>query len=182
MKRAKGVINTDPSNLLKAYLLYVESLCEYSSRKNGVLVSIILHEVITDIGLVFDMEWLFKAHIELLNKRGIKPGFDTHNFPLLVEKFVKWGIDLRKITITTQFNSIGFGMCPSKEKYEEVLKKFPDSEVIAYGILASGYLKLPEAVEYIKKLPDLKGLAIGVSNENHSRESFKFIKERLSSR
>ena len=95
---------------------------------------------------------------------------------------MKWGIDLRKITITTQFNSIGFRNVPIKRKVRRGIEKIPDSEVIAYGILASGYLKLPEAVEYIKKLPDLKGLAIGVSNENHSRESFKFIKERLSSR
>jgi hypothetical protein len=72
-------------------------------------------------------------------------------------------------------------MCPSREESETALNSIPQTEVIAYGVLASGYLKIPEAAGYIAKLPNLKGLAIGVSKENQALESFKLMSESLRS-
>ena len=51
--------------------------------------------------------------------------------------------------------------------------------VIAISVLAAGYLKLPEAVDYIAGLPNVKGVAVGVSKEEHARETFKLIKDRF---
>jgi hypothetical protein len=174
---AKGVIANDPASLLKAYLLFEESRIRSAAGKNASLKSIFLHEVVTDVAVSLKMEWLFRAHIEAMESRGIKPGFHTHALPYLVNRLNEWKIDTGKLAITTQFNSLGFGMCPSREECEKALKTIKDTEMIAYGVLASGYLKIPEATEYIKKLPDVSGIAIGVSKENQAIESFKLMRE-----
>jgi hypothetical protein len=55
----------------------------------------------------------------------------------------------------------------------------PESNVIAISILAAGYLKPPEAIDYIATLPNIKGVAVGVSKEKHAHETFKLLKEKL---
>jgi hypothetical protein len=175
----RGVIANDPASLLKAYLLFEESRIRSAAGKNAFLKSIFLHEVVTDVAVSLKMEWLFRAHIEAMESRGIKPGFHTHALPYLINRLNEWKIDPGKLAITTQFNSLGFGMCPSREECEEALKSIPETEVIAYGILASGYLKIPEAARYVTSLPRIKGVAIGVSKENQALESFKVMRESL---
>ena len=49
----------------------------------------------------------------------------------------------------------------------------------AHKIVARAEKKLAEAIEYVSNLPDLKGVAIGVSKKNHASETFKLIKENL---
>jgi hypothetical protein len=177
---AKGAILNDPSSLMKAYLLYEEARIRSAAGKNGELVCIYLHEVLTDMALALDMKWVFQAHMDLMQKRGIKPGFHTHSLPHLVSKLNQWGIDPRKISITTQFNSLGFLMCPDKEKVEEALKLLPQgTDVIAYGVLASGYLKLDDATAYVNSHPELKGVVVGVSREQQAKETFQQMKGKL---
>jgi uncharacterized protein (DUF486 family) len=108
---------------------------------------------------------------------GIKPGFETRNFAYLVNKFKEWNIDFSEITIATPFNKIGFQMNPSRTECEKALAQVPESNVIAMSVLAAGYLKLPEAIEYIRGLTNLKGVVIGVSKEHHANETFKFLEE-----
>lgn len=172
----KGVLCTAPSSLLKAYLLYEESRIRSAAGKSGILASIFLHEVLTDMALGLEMDWLFRSHIELMRKRGIKPGIHTHNLPYCIKKFKAWGINCSGLAFTTQFNSLGFGMSPSRKECEAVLSELPDSEIIAYGILASGYIKVPDAVKYVKDLPKITGVVVGVSKEHHAHESFKVMK------
>jgi hypothetical protein len=180
LQGAKGAIFNDPGSLMKAYLLYEESRIRAAAGKNGELVSIYLHEVLTDMALAMDMEWIFRAHIDLMEKRGIKPGFHTHSLPHLLRKLNQWRIDPRKISITTQFNSLGFLMCPDKEKVEEALKLLPEgTDVIAYGVLASGYLKLDDAIAYVNSRPQLKGVVVGVSREQQAQETFQQMKGKL---
>lgn len=175
----KGVVGTDPASLLRAYLLYEESRIKAAAGKAGIVSAIFLHEVLTDMAVGLNMEWIFRTHIDLMRERGITPGIHTHQLTLLISRFKTWGIDCKGLAFTTQFNSLGFGMCPSREECEAVLKTLPESEIIAYGLLASGYLKIPEAAEYIKGLPELTGLVFGVSKDTHARDTFKLIKETL---
>jgi hypothetical protein len=67
-------------------------------------------------------------------------------------------------------------MCPSKEKCEHVLKSLVKPSLVAISVLAAGYLKPREALEYIGTLPNVKGLALGVSKEAHAKETFKMAK------
>jgi hypothetical protein len=169
----KGVLFTDLSSVLKTYLLYEISRIKSSSGKKAILESMLLQEVITDMALALDLEWIFKSFIDFSLKRGIKPGFETRNFQYLVDKFESWNIDLSKIIIATPFNTIGFLMNPSKRVCEEVLAKHPEANIIAMSILAAGYLKPGEAFTYLQSVPNINTAVIGVSKLQQAKETFK---------
>ena len=175
----KGVIRTDPMALLKTYLIYEISRIKSSAGKQANLESVLLHEIITDMALALNLDWLFKLYVGFMLKRGIKPGFDTRNFAYLVNKFMEWGINFKDLVIAAPFNRVGFQMNPSKKEYEKALANLDETNVIAISILAAGYLKPPEAIRYIESLPNIKGVAVGVSKEQHARETFKLLKDRL---
>lgn len=176
-----GVIRSDPAALLKAYLVYEVSRIRSAAKasENVNLTSVLLHEVVTDMALALDMEWLFKTHIKVIQGRGITPGFDTRNYPLLVEKLQGWGIDLRGVLVAAPFNSIGFQMAPSREACEATLARDDGPDVIAFSILASGHITLQEAAQYMESLPNLKGIAVGVSKEHHAQDTFRLLRDRL---
>ncbi|MDH5771200.1 MAG: hypothetical protein OEZ25_07940 [Candidatus Bathyarchaeota archaeon] len=175
----KGVIRTDPSTLMKTYLIYEISRIKSSAGKQANLDGVLLHEIITDMAVALDLDWLFKSYVDFMLKRGIKPGFNTRNFTYLVNKFREWSIDLREIIIATPFNKVGFQMNPSRTECEKALANIPEPNIIAISILAAGYLKPPEAIDYIATLPNIKGVAVGVSKEHHARETFKLLRDRL---
>ena len=175
----KGVVRMDPVALLKTYLIYEISRIKSSAGKQANLGSVLLHEIITDMALALNLDWLFKSYVDFMLQLGIKPGFETRNLAYLVNKFGDWGIDFSDIIIATPFNKVGFQMNPSRTECEKALANLPEPNIIAISILAAGYLKPPEAISYIASLPNLKGIVVGVSKERHAHETFKLLKERL---
>jgi hypothetical protein len=175
----RGVMRADPAALLKAYLNYEISRIKSATGKQANLHSVMLHEVVTDMALAINLEWLFKVYVDFTSKQGIMPGFNTGNFPYFVNKFKEWDMDLSKIVIAAPFNRVGFQMNPSKEECEKTLESIPESTVIAISILAAGYLNLSEAAEYVATLPNIGGVAVGISKEKHAYETFRIIKEKL---
>jgi len=177
----KGVVRTDPISLMKAYMLYEISRIRSATHGKANLDSMMLHEIITEVALALNLDWFFRSYIDFMWKLKIQPGFETRNFAYLVRKFKGWNIDFRKIAIVTAFNRVGFQMNPSKIECEEALSTIPESRVTAMSILAAGYLKPLEAIDYIRTLTNLKGVVVGVSKEQHARETFGLLKERLGS-
>jgi hypothetical protein len=175
----KWIVAMNPNDLLKAYLLYEVSRIKSVTNNKFKLESILLHEVITEMILSLDLDWLAKSYIKYVSNLGSKPGFETRNFAYLVNKFQEWDIDFKEITIATAFNGVGFQMNPSKNDCEKALASIPESNVIAMSVLASGYLNLPEAAKYMNSLFNLKGVVVGVSKEKHASETFRFLRENL---
>ena len=175
-----GALRSDLASLVKTYLLYEVSRVKRSAGGRAKLESVILHQLLTDLCLSLGLDWVFKFYTGFLLKAGIVPGFNTGNFAFLVEKFREWNISLEDILVAAPFNKVGFQMVPSKEECEKVLESLPKPNVLAISILAAGYLKPEEAVGYIACLPNIKGVAVGVSKERHAAETFKLLKERLS--
>jgi len=175
----KGVTRADPVSLLKTYLTYEISRIKSSAGKQANLSSVLLHQMITDVALALDLDWLFKEYVDFTRKLGVTPGFNTGNFSYLVNKFTEWDVNLREIVIAAPFNKAGFQMIPSKKECEKALEGVPEPVLIAISILAAGYLKPSEAIQYIGTLPNIKGVAVGVSKERHARETFKLLKEKL---
>ncbi len=175
----KGVIRTDPIALMKTYLIYEISRIKSSAGKQANLESVLLHEIITDMALALNLDWLFKSYVDFMLKLGMKPGFETRNFSHLVKKFREWNINFNKITIAAPFNKVGFQMNSSKTECERALANLPESHVIAISILAAGYLRPSEAINYIRTLSELKGVVAGVSKEHHARETFKLLEKNL---
>lgn len=172
----KGVMRMDPVALLKTYLYYEISRIKSSAGQRAKLCSVLLHEVVTDMALALNLDWLFKSYVEFILNIGMKPGFNTRNFAYLVNKFREWDLDLREMIIAAPFNKKGFQMDPSKTECERALANIPEPNVIAISILAAGYLKPLEAIDYIATLPNIKGVAVGVSKERHATETFNLIK------
>lgn len=175
----KGVLTVDLEALMKTYLLYELSRIKSSIGKETKIESIMLHEVVTDMALAFKADWLVKSYIEFLNKLKIMPGFETRNFPYLVQKFKEWDVDFSKILVTASFNRVGFQMLPSQSECEKALAELLESNIIAMSILAAGYIKPPEAAEYISSLANLNGVVVGVSKEHHAKTTFMVLKNVL---
>ncbi|MGA2158529.1 MAG: hypothetical protein ABSG90_04860 [Dehalococcoidia bacterium] len=175
----KGLATVNPPDLMKAYLVYEIYKIKTAAGPKTKLVSLLLHETVTDMALALNLDWVFKTHIEFMRDLGIKPGFETRNFPYLVKQFEKWGIGFPGTVIEASFNPLAFQMCPSREECEKALVKASSAEIIAFSILAAGRVKLPEAIDYIASLPELKGVAVGVSKISHCGETFGLLKEKL---
>lgn len=169
----------DVTSLTKAYLAYEISRTKSSAGKQSNLCSVLLHQAVTDMALALDMDWLFEAYSDFMSNQGITPGFNTGNFVYLVNKFEQWGLDLGRIVIAAPFNKAGFQMNPSRTGCEKILSDSKKSMVIAISIFAAGYLNPSVAVDYIATLPNLKGVAVGVSKEKHARETFRLLKEKV---
>lgn len=172
-----GLIRVDPSAFLRAYLIYEISKIKSAAGKNANLRSVLLHEVMTDMALALDLDWFFKSYVRFFSKSSIRPGFETRNFPYLVQKLKEWNIDMSKITIAASFNKVGFQMNPSKDECENALHDCQGAQIISFSILAAGYLKLEIAAEYLNTLENLSGVAVGVSREIHARETFKLFEK-----
>jgi hypothetical protein len=171
-----GFLKMDPLAIMKTYVAYEISRIRSAAGRNAKISCILLHEVVTDLALALNMESLFKAYVEFMGKQRIACGFNTCNFAYLINKLREWGIDPSKIVVAAPFNRAGFQMCPSREECEQVLKSLDKPLLVAISVLAAGYLKPREALEYIGTLPNVKGLALGVSKEAHAKETFKMAK------
>ncbi len=168
-----GLARFNLSALVKAYVAYELSRIKSAAGSNMHLESFMLHEIVTDMALALNMEDLCKSYIRFLENKKVRAGFETRNFPYLVNKFSEWGIDFSKLTLTSSFNKVGFQMCPSQQECEEALERAKDAEVIAMSVLAAGYLKPAEAFGYLANLDGISGLVIGVSKEHQATETFK---------
>jgi hypothetical protein len=169
----------NPKGLLKTYLTHEISRIKSSIGGKAKLTSLLLHEVVTDMGLALNLDWLFKFYVSYLSERGIVPGFNTRNFPYLVKKFKEWDVDLKETVIATQFNKAGFQMNPSREECEKVLSGLPCPVVVAISVLVAGYFKPREAADHLASLENLKGIVAGVSTVNQARETFAIFRERF---
>jgi hypothetical protein len=171
----KGVLTSDPIDFMKAYLSYEIIRIKASAKNRGVLRSVLLHEVITDMAIALNLESLVKSYIKFMNEHDVEPGFETRNFSYLVNKFKEWSIDFEGLVLAAPFNKIGFYMNPSRDECEKALTNVSGSTVIMMSILAAGYLKPKEAIDYIRGLPNANAIVVGVSNERQARETFKFF-------
>jgi len=170
-----GLLRFNPSALLKTYVAYELSRIKSVLNDHIVLKSFMLHEIVTDMALALNMEQLCKSYIKFVKKYHVRPGFETRNFPYLVEKFSQWNIDLSELTLTSSFNKVGFQMCPSQGQCEEALEDAQEAEVIAMSILAAGYLKPVDAVGYLENFA-LSGVVVGVSKERQAMETFRVLR------
>jgi hypothetical protein len=110
---------------------------------------------------------------------GATPGFNTCNFAHLVDRFNEWNVDPCKTVIASPFNKAGFQMNPSRIACEQALEKVNGPVLVGISVLAAGYLRLEEAVDYIAALPNVRGVAVGVSKKEQAISSFRLLNERL---
>jgi len=172
-----SALRLDPAGMLKTYL--DAELKGYLSikPKNTTLQSVLLHEVLTDLCLGLretGMLNVFAQHVR--ENYRVRPGFVTYNFPRFIKVFEDEGFSLKDVAVMTPFNSLGFQMSPSRPSCEATLSSLRDGHVIAMSILAGGYLTLDQAIEYMRTLPNISGIAVGASTRQHAQETFKGLR------
>jgi hypothetical protein len=177
LEGAFGFIRNDPSHLFKAYVSYEAARVRAAARGRGEFVSVLTHELVTDMALGLGLEWLFRAHLDFSASAGLKPGFNTSNLPYLVERFAEWNLSLEGCVVAAPFNAEGFQMYPSREECERVLAQLKGVEVVGFSILAAGHLEYSAAIEHVTNLPNLTGVAVGVSKLDHARSTFRRLRE-----
>jgi hypothetical protein len=175
----RGIFTSDIATLMKAYLSYEISRVKSCVDKSMNIDSVLLHQLLTDMALALDMDYLFESYINFLEGKHMLPGFNTGNFAFLVHKFNDWGIDLGRVVVAAPFNKVGFQMIPSIKECEAALLAMPKPNVIAISVLAAGYVSPNEAFGYIAGLCNVKGIAVGVSKKKHVIETFGLLRERF---
>jgi hypothetical protein len=129
--------------------------------------TLMLHEIIVDTLIPYGLTEPIVEALYYIKRKNIIPGIETRNLPRIFNALKEYPNILEDTIFSTAFNKIGFQMAPSKESYEKIVLENPN-KVIAFSILASGYLKPAEALEYIGKYKDsLLGVAVGVSKHKH---------------
>jgi hypothetical protein len=171
-------LRVDPIGMLRTYL--DAEIKGYLSvkPKNATLRSVLLHEVLTDLCLGFHETNplnIFARHVR--DNYEVRPGFVTYNLARFVRLFEDEGLSLKDVVIMTPFNSLGYQMSPSRDSCEESLSNLSQGDVIAMSILAGGFLNLDQAVDYLRTLPGLSGVAVGVSSKEHVCNTFSKLKE-----
>jgi hypothetical protein len=174
-----GVLRSNPASLLKTYLAYEMNRIRAAAGKKGKVRSILLHEVIVDMALSLQLGWFLKEYSDFALRHDLVPGFNTCNFAFLTSRLKDWGINPSSVVVAAPFNKIGFQMNPSRAACEEALRTIHWPILLAISVLAAGYLKPVEATEYLASLPNLKGVAVGVSKESQAEEMFKLLKQKL---
>lgn len=139
--------------------------------------TVLLHEVITDLGISLQTRQLFDSYMHhIQDKYEAMPGFVTRNFVRFVRYFRNSGLPLKDTVIMAPFNNVGFQMNPTKEACESCLSELTEGNVIAMSPLAGGYLGLDDATEYLRTLPKLAGIVVGVSSTEHAKQTFAKLK------
>jgi hypothetical protein len=170
-KGALSALTLDPIRLMKTYLDM--ELANIVSLKGVNLTTVMLHEVITDLGISLEAKQLFHSFLRHIRDRyDVMPGFVTRNFVKFVEFFERYELSLDGVAVMTPVNRIGFQMNPSRESCEAVLSRMTHKNVVAMSIMAGGYLGLDEAIDYLGKLKNLSGIAVGVSSKEHAEHTF----------
>ena len=180
LERTRTVLQTgystlrlDVAGILKSYLDIELTPYINAKPKNSNLQSVLLHEVATDLCVgLHNMQFLETFAQQIKDKYHVTPGFVTYNLVSFVKLFQEQGVSLEDVLIMTPFNKIGYQMSQSLETCESCLSNLHQGEVIAMSILAGGYLNLNQALDYLRTLPNLSGIAVGVSSTTHAKDTF----------
>lgn len=173
IKGGLSLLTSDPMRVMKLYLDVETKRLTDTAPANFKLRVVIAHEIISDMALALKSKEILRTYVEYLHdKYNVQAGFVTRNFHRFVEFCEQSDMPLDDIVLMTPFNKIGFQMAPSRQASEQTLSKLTNANVIAMSVLAGGQIDLEASVEYLKSLTNLSSVALGVSTEEHARESF----------
>lgn len=171
LRGGASLLGSDPVLMLDAYVDMELARIRSFGRIN--VRAVLLHEVITDLGLSFQAGRLFDHYMRYVREKyGAMPGFVTRNLVMFAKFFEASGFSLEDVAIMTPVNKIGFQMNPSRESCEACLSQMTAGDVVAMSLLAGGYLPLEEAVQYLQGLGNVSGVVVGVSSKEHAERTF----------
>ncbi|MDG7018258.1 MAG: hypothetical protein JRN73_07905 [Nitrososphaerota archaeon] len=170
-----ALLRADHEKLLKAYLSAELASLRRVAPTGTRVKAVFLHEIMTELIISFGLDELFHSYTNFVRSQyDALPGVVTRNFPSFV-RFANQGT-FGELAVLTPFNKMGFQMNPSRKECEESLFEANSLHIIAMSIMAGGHLSLSDSVGYLKTLPAKVSCAVGVSTEDHARETFSRLK------
>jgi hypothetical protein len=180
LARGFSLASMDPIRVVGAYVDMELDILRRNAPDNATLKTVFLHEIFTDLATSFRAGEFIRGYAEhVLDKHHVKPGFATRNFPRFVQFVQESGLALDDIVILTPFNKLGFQMNPSREACERTLSEHCNANVIVMSILASGYLTLHDALDYLKAQKAIRSFVVGASTRAHAAETFRLMRSGL---
>jgi hypothetical protein len=170
-----GAARGEIGGILSGYTRYEFGRVKSAKPSRSKVKSILLHEVVTDMALALGAKSLLRRYFEAASSLGVRPGFETRNFYRLIRLLREIGIPLAEVTVAAPFNSLGYQMSPNRNDCENELAALPAGDVLAFSVLAGGYLTLKDARDYIRSTPNLKGVAVGASSVSQAKETFAYL-------
>jgi hypothetical protein len=176
-----SLLTFDPKKLL---LTFVDSEVDgflNACPTNAKLKTVLLHEILVDSMLSFNLTDLVTAFVDHVNDHyGVRAGFATKNFSKFILFLQTAGVKLDDVVVMSSFNNAGFYMNPSKMLCEEALDNLDGNiKVIAMNTLSAGYTQINEAINYLKYHPKIDCFAIGTSTPEHAKATFSLFNSEL---
>jgi hypothetical protein len=139
------------------------------------MICALLHEVLTELILAFDLNQLPSFLEQRLEKKGIAFGLETRNFNQLHRFLSKH--QFYPEYLMTPINPLGYQMAPTREKVEECVKGLgARSKILAINTLASGTVSLEESINYLRSFEDhLYGVTSASSKPDRIRDNFTML-------
>ncbi len=162
--------------IIKDYISLMKIFIDTEMKMfNGIDTPVIfLQNIVTDLLLGLNMIEVLKEFNDYIKmKYNAEAGFISMNMPLLLEKLESAGVF--NPIICTSINKIGFRMSGGKDLYEHTLKN-KNVRVIAMQVLAGGTIAIPEAIEYVCKLPNIESILFGASTQKNISHTVSLIK------
>lgn len=168
---AKGGFSLLTKDMLKVMQLLID--VEMKIFRGLSVKVIFLQNIVTDLLLGFGVKDVFIGYASYIRERyGVEPGFVTMNMPKLVDFLKSCGIE--NPIVCSAINKAGFLMNPNRATYEKTLKE-REFRPMAMSILASGGVKVKDAVEYVCGELGVQSVVFGASSRNHIVETRDLI-------
>jgi hypothetical protein len=188
------VIGNDPPYFIKAVLTlnvgkvanlfvagevspYLEVLPERRVK------AILLHEVLTELIIAFDMTRLLREIKEYVESRlGVGFGIETRNASIARDFLMRR--DVAVDYLMTPLNPLGYQMAVSREEAEQAIVDLASAgvKIIAINVLASGATTLDDSIEYLRRFRNsLYAVTSASINPERILRNFKELKSRLCS-
>lgn len=115
---------------------------------------IYMQNIITDMLMGMGRGDILIEFIESVVRLGYKPGIITLN-PLMFDRLLKKYKNtnsIKDLIVCFNINKQGFNVFPSLKQVENFIQSGPKYKLMGMSIFASGAAKIPESIDYIKKL------------------------------
>jgi len=169
-KGSAAVVNKDAVRLMKMLIDL-----EMKMFKGLDIRVIFLQNIIVDLILGFDVQFVFEEYCDYINTRyKAIPGLITQNMPRLKDRLESWGI--RDVVICSSFNKLGFLMSPDLQSYKDTVQNNDPAhyQLMAMSTLASGAISAAEAYQFLNS-QNIQSIVFGASSRNHIRETVDLI-------
>lgn len=172
------IVRFDPHKIINIFIN--QELYSYLKiLPRSKIKAILLHEVVTELIMSYNLtKLLLKVKDYVEYKLGIGFGLETRNIGQLCDFIKNNKINIEYIM--TPLNPIGYQMAPNKEEAEKCVSQLYSvgSKVIAINILASGAVKLEEAINYLTNYKkELYAVTSASTKPNRIYSNFKILTE-----